>query len=130
MTRIRKHHIHPCASSFLNLLIKMYRTSVSGVFRPQSFWFRRLWQKSGQRFAVCGGNPAWQLLQVPPHLPIVSSRRQLLANAAIAASRVGSPRNLREIFCDGSKVRDPTNGRALACPPSSSQGRKGGGYNV
>jgi len=30
---------------------------------PQRFWFRGLWQKPGQRFAVCGGNPAWQILQ-------------------------------------------------------------------
>ena len=48
----------PVRAPFLHLLIKMYRTSVSGVFRPKSFWFRRLWQKPGQRFAVCGGNPA------------------------------------------------------------------------
>jgi hypothetical protein len=38
----------------------MYRTPVSGVFRPQSFWFRGLWQKPGQRFPLCGGNPASQ----------------------------------------------------------------------
>jgi hypothetical protein len=25
---------------------------------PQSFWFRGLWQKPGQRFTVCGGNRA------------------------------------------------------------------------
>jgi hypothetical protein len=28
---------------------------------PQRFWFRGLWRKPGQRFAVCGGNPAWQV---------------------------------------------------------------------
>jgi hypothetical protein len=36
-------------------LNNIYRTPVSGVFRG-------LWRKPGQRFAVCGGNPAWQLL--------------------------------------------------------------------
>jgi hypothetical protein len=41
----------------------MYRTPVSGVFRPQSFWFRGLWQKPGQRFPLCGGNPASQDLR-------------------------------------------------------------------
>ena len=29
--------------------------TASGVFRPQGFWYRGSWQKSGQRFAVCGG---------------------------------------------------------------------------
>src|SRR5262245_2661745 len=53
----------PVRAPFFNLLIKMYRTPVSGVFRPQSFWFRGLWQKPGQRFAVCGRNPAGQFLQ-------------------------------------------------------------------
>jgi hypothetical protein len=33
------------------LLNNIYRTPVSGVFRG-------LWRKPGQRFAVCGGNPA------------------------------------------------------------------------
>jgi hypothetical protein len=42
-------------------LTKMYRTSVSGVFRRNDFWFRGLRRKPGQRFAVCGGNPAWQI---------------------------------------------------------------------
>jgi hypothetical protein len=41
----------------------MYRTPVSGVFRPQSFWFRGLWQKPGQRFPLCGGNPASQIFE-------------------------------------------------------------------
>jgi hypothetical protein len=36
----------------------MYRTSVSGEFRRDGFWFRGLWRKPGQRFAVCGENPA------------------------------------------------------------------------
>src|SRR5438876_9644823 len=31
------------------------------TFRRKDFWFRGLWRKPGQRFAVCGGNPAWQL---------------------------------------------------------------------
>ena len=42
------------------LLINIYRTSVSGVFRRKDFWFRGLWRKPGQRFAVCGGNPAFK----------------------------------------------------------------------
>ena len=42
------------------LLINTYRTPVSGVFRRKDFWFRGLWRKPGQRFAVCGGNPARQ----------------------------------------------------------------------
>jgi hypothetical protein len=40
------------------LLINMYRTSVSGELRRNGFWFRGLWRKPGQRFAVCGENPA------------------------------------------------------------------------
>src|SRR5262249_56589665 len=40
------------------LLINTYRTPVSGVFRRKDFWFRGLWRKPGQRFAVCGGDPA------------------------------------------------------------------------
>jgi hypothetical protein len=36
----------------------MYRTSVSGERRRNGFWFRGLWRKPGQRFAVCGENPA------------------------------------------------------------------------
>jgi hypothetical protein len=28
---------------------------------PERFWFRGLWRKPGQRFAVCGRNPAWQI---------------------------------------------------------------------
>jgi hypothetical protein len=39
-------------------LINIYRTSVSGEFRRNGFWFRGLWRKPGQRFTVCGGNPA------------------------------------------------------------------------
>jgi hypothetical protein len=38
-------------------LINIYRTSVSGEFRRNGFWFRGLWRKPGQRFAVCGENP-------------------------------------------------------------------------
>ena len=40
------------------VLLIMYRTSVSGEFRRDGFWFRGLWRKPGQRFAVCGRNPA------------------------------------------------------------------------
>jgi hypothetical protein len=47
------------------LLINTYRTPVSGVFRRKDFWFRGLWRKPGQRFAVCGGNPAWQQWRRP-----------------------------------------------------------------
>src|SRR5215813_2140613 len=36
------------------LLNNIYRTPVSGIFRG-------LWRKPGQRFAVCGGIPAWQM---------------------------------------------------------------------
>src|SRR5262249_11397520 len=67
--RIRANAENPKAShsslferAVLNLLIKTYRTPVSGVFRPQSFWFRGLWQKPGQRFLLCGGNPARRIL--------------------------------------------------------------------
>ena len=40
-----------------------YRTPVSGVFRRNAFWFRGLWRKPGQHFAVRGKNPAGQFLQ-------------------------------------------------------------------
>jgi hypothetical protein len=40
----------------------MYRTSVSGEFRRDGFWFRGLWQKPDQRFTVCGKNPASTIL--------------------------------------------------------------------
>ena len=36
------------------LLNNIYRTPVSGIFRG-------LWRKPGQRFAVCGGIPVWQM---------------------------------------------------------------------
>jgi hypothetical protein len=34
----------------------IYRTPASGVFHRKRFWFHDLWQQSGQRFAICGGN--------------------------------------------------------------------------
>jgi hypothetical protein len=46
------------------LLINIYRTPVSSVFRRNAFWFRGLWRKPGQHFAVCGKNPAAQIVQV------------------------------------------------------------------
>jgi hypothetical protein len=45
-------------------LINIYRTPVSGVFRRNAFWFRDLWRKPGQHFAICGKNPAAQIVQV------------------------------------------------------------------
>ena len=39
-------------------LINIYRKPVSGVFRHNAFWFRGLWRKPGQHFAVRGKNPA------------------------------------------------------------------------
>jgi hypothetical protein len=42
----------------LSLLINIYLTPVSGRFRRKAFWFRGLWRNRGQRFAVCGRNPA------------------------------------------------------------------------
>src|SRR5262249_1169662 len=39
-------------------LINIYRKPVSGVFRHNAFWFRGLWRKPGQHFAVRGENPA------------------------------------------------------------------------
>src|SRR5262249_31640924 len=79
MPIIGKHHVHPYSKRLgfqrrlrgdsqgedeaTVLLINIYRMPASGVFRPQRFWFRGLWRKPGQRFAVCGRNPAWQILQ-------------------------------------------------------------------
>src|SRR5262245_24754150 len=75
MPIIGKHHVHPYSKPGLSrtvagepqgedaatvLLINTYRTPVSGVFRRKDFWFRGLWRKPGQRFAVCGGDPAWR----------------------------------------------------------------------
>jgi hypothetical protein len=40
------------------LLINVYLTAVSERFRATTVWFRGLWQKRGQHFVVCGGNPA------------------------------------------------------------------------
>jgi hypothetical protein len=42
-------------------LEKTYRAAVSGVFRPSTFLFRHLRQDGGQRFAICGSNPALTL---------------------------------------------------------------------
>ena len=74
MPIIGKHHVHPYSKRLgfqrrlrgdsqgedeaTVLLINIYRMPASGVFRPQRFWFRGLWRKPGQRFAVCGRNPA------------------------------------------------------------------------
>jgi hypothetical protein len=44
-------------------LVTIYRKPVSGVFRHNAFWFRGLWRKPGQHFAVRGSNPAGQFLQ-------------------------------------------------------------------
>jgi hypothetical protein len=44
---------------------KLYRAPVSGVFRRKTFWFRHLRQHRGERFAVCGNNPALALRPAP-----------------------------------------------------------------
>ena len=79
------------------LLINTYRTPVSGVFRRKEFWFRGLWRKPGQRFAVCGVNLAWQqwrrrerhyaaeLVALPANVVLAH------ANAAVATSHRGFP---------------------------------------
>jgi hypothetical protein len=72
MPIIRKHHVHPYSKDLQlgrrsrlplprtgNRLVHQHLPHA--CFRrtsPQRFWFRGLWQKPGQRFAVCGGNPA------------------------------------------------------------------------
>jgi hypothetical protein len=51
----------PCEHGALPLTglpTNVYPTPVSEQFRARAFWFRGLWQKRGQHFAVCGGNPA------------------------------------------------------------------------
>jgi hypothetical protein len=68
------------------LLINTYRTPVSGVFRRKDFWFRGLWRKPGQRFAVCGGNPAWQQWRRP------RENGQRPASAHHPVARVGGQR--------------------------------------
>jgi hypothetical protein len=40
------------------VLGRMYRASVSSVFRHGTIWFRHLRQHRGWRFAICGSNPA------------------------------------------------------------------------
>src|SRR5215467_3094062 len=84
MPIIGKHHVHPYRTPFFSIAIiggtsrwdanhalPLPRTGNRLVdqhlphacFRPtspQRFWFRGLWRKPGQRFALCGGNPAWQ----------------------------------------------------------------------
>ena len=55
MPIVVKHPVHPYSNAFATvLLINFYRTPVSGVFRRNAFWFRGLWRKPGQRFAICG----------------------------------------------------------------------------
>src|SRR5262249_30931018 len=44
-------------------LVNIYRKPVSGLFRHNAFWFRGLWRKPGQHFALRGRNPAGQFLQ-------------------------------------------------------------------
>src|SRR6266481_8932909 len=64
MPIIVKHLVHPIRTPLATaLLINIYRTPVSGVFRCNAFWFRGLWRKPGQHFAVRGKNPAGQFLQ-------------------------------------------------------------------
>jgi hypothetical protein len=92
MPIIGKHHVYPYSNSnaVLSMAINLqlgrrsrlplprtgnrlvYQHVPHACFRrtsPQRFWFRGLWRKPGQRFAVCGGNPAWQI-------PSSSDRRQ------------------------------------------------------
>jgi len=40
-------------------LVDQYASPVSELLRGKAFWFRGLGRKPGERFAVCGGNPAW-----------------------------------------------------------------------
>jgi hypothetical protein len=47
-------------------LKRTYRAAVSGVFRPSTFLFRHLRQDGGQRFAICGSNPALTLTGYQP----------------------------------------------------------------
>src|SRR5262249_5855485 len=84
MPIIGKHHVHPYRTPFFSIAIiggtsrwdanhalPLPRTGnrladqhlPHACFRPtspQRFWFRGLWRKPGQRFAVCGGNPAFK----------------------------------------------------------------------
>jgi hypothetical protein len=62
MPIIAKHHVHPYANAFDNRLVHQHlpHARFRGI-SPQRFWFRGLRRKSGQRFAICGGNPAWPI---------------------------------------------------------------------
>jgi hypothetical protein len=54
-----KHHVHPYQNAFGNRLIHQYLPHPRfRAISPQRFWFRGSWQKPGQHFAICGGNPA------------------------------------------------------------------------
>src|SRR5262249_17015569 len=78
MPIIGKHHVHPYSNAWAlkdgcgdsqgedEATVLLINNLPHACFRrisPQRFWFRGLWRKPGQRFAVCGGNPAWQILQ-------------------------------------------------------------------
>src|SRR6478672_2211645 len=60
MPIIAKHHVHPYSNAFDNRLAHQHlaHARFRGI-SPQRVWFRGLRRKSGQRFAICGGNPAW-----------------------------------------------------------------------
>ena len=75
MPIIGKHHVHPYSNARalkddceglpgkMRTVLLIQHLPHAGFRRisPQRFWFRGLRQKSGQRFAVCGGNPAWRI---------------------------------------------------------------------
>ena len=83
-----KHHVHPYSNAVLfrsdhrrdlwdaDHALPLPRAGTScclphACFRrtsPQRFRFRGLWRKPGQRFAVCGENPAWRSLRAGSHL--------------------------------------------------------------
>jgi hypothetical protein len=69
MTMIGKHYIHPIRRRslpdadycFRELMLQCLPHARFKRISPQGFRFRGLWQKAGQRFALCGGNPASSL---------------------------------------------------------------------
>src|SRR6516165_1600463 len=120
MPIIRKHHVHPYSNAILfhsddrrarwdaDHALPLPRTGNRLVdqhlphacFRrtsPQRFWFRGLWRKPGQRFAVCGGNPAFKqdaavALQKRAR-QLMSQKETLLSSAAAAcATRAQQPK--------------------------------------
>ena len=137
MPIIGKHHVHPYSIAVLfhsdlqlgrrsrlplprtgNRLVDQHLPHA--CFRrtsPQRFWFRGLWRKPGQRFAVCGGNPAWPINSSSnqgrcycwPQGPALSERSFRAVLHRLAAERAKAHGMLQDalapIFQNGSRYR-------------------------